>query len=384
MKTLLTLSLIVWACILHSQHGMYEEIKDNEISIPSSPAFSLLGVNPEMVTRPSDLRSFKVDWRIKNYNLAPDLALEAQPFWHLYYKHKNYQDYARINGFQKILSTMSLSFCTAKIDGVNHAAYAIKVNLYTEEDMIKNQDFIRVHTDRLRSESRAIDQMIDSFMIEKNRTTDKEEMSTLSEAIQTLEFEKSMIWENATASFHEAIENFNAANWNRSMLDIAVGRVYTYNNSSFDSLNFQKAGIGIWLNGCLRAGSKGLLTGMVRFTSVRGNRNRLFGVSYTYGSNKFNFYLETVYQRIGNYFDPDADEAFDPDESFAGLYSEDLGIGWLGFNPGAPRDRYTVTYGGNFNLNRNILLNFALRTELDNRLKWTKLIPVANIICLMK
>ena len=45
-------------------------MRKSEFAIPSSPAFSLLGVTPEMVTRPGSVQDFKVDWRLKNYNIA--------------------------------------------------------------------------------------------------------------------------------------------------------------------------------------------------------------------------------------------------------------------------------------------------------------------------
>jgi len=94
------IALIFFCCSLathrlNAQEEGYASLKASEMVIPSSPAFALLGVNPEMVLRPSDLKSFKVDWRIKNYNLAPDLALEAQPLWHFYYKKKANKPYRR-------------------------------------------------------------------------------------------------------------------------------------------------------------------------------------------------------------------------------------------------------------------------------------------------
>jgi hypothetical protein len=69
---------------LFSQEEVYEEVKNTEVSIPSAPAFAMLGVNPELVMRPADLRSFKVDWRIKNYNLEQDYFLTESETTEIY------------------------------------------------------------------------------------------------------------------------------------------------------------------------------------------------------------------------------------------------------------------------------------------------------------
>ena len=98
---ILILFFVIIASVNQAQKDVYDEVKNAEMSIPSAPAFAMLGVNPELVMRPSDLKSFKVDWRIKNYNLAPDLALEAQPFWHFYYKNITFDEYAAASRFAK-------------------------------------------------------------------------------------------------------------------------------------------------------------------------------------------------------------------------------------------------------------------------------------------
>ncbi|MBK8450168.1 MAG: hypothetical protein IPL42_09200 [Saprospiraceae bacterium] len=56
-----------------------------EFSIPVSPAFDLLGVNPCLVPKPSNLRNFKVDWSFKSYGLTPNLAIQTQPINEIYF-----------------------------------------------------------------------------------------------------------------------------------------------------------------------------------------------------------------------------------------------------------------------------------------------------------
>ena len=91
----------------------------------------------------------------------------------------------------------------------------------------------------------------------------------------------------------------------------------------------------------------------------KGDRNQVMtGVSYRYGSPRYNFFVETLYQ-FNSIYDPTIDDRFSKPE-------------------------ISLAYGGDFRLSRNILLNFALRTNFDQDFNFLKLIPVANIMCLMR
>ncbi|MBK9255410.1 MAG: hypothetical protein IPM42_07985 [Saprospiraceae bacterium] len=376
--------LIYFNSTLQSQDAIFDEVKHSDISIPSAPAFALLGVNPETVLRPSDLRSFKVDWRIKNYNLAPDLALEAQPLWHFYYKKKSFDEYARASGFAKKLSTLSLSLGTAKIDGINHAAYSIKVNLFKKDDPIDDTVLLKEIGASHEKQIVNINYRIDSLIVVRYESTNPSEKEQCDKELELLRYEKVLIHENSKTKYREIIEQHNGENWNRTMLDFAFGRVYTYDNGSIDSLKVRSAGMSIWVNGCLKAGKNGLVTGIFKYSKVFDSSNNLLGISYRYGSLKYNFYLETVYESLGNYYDPNQDAVFDEGETLAGKFAEDLGSGWLDFNNTSRTKQYTIAYGGDFRLSKNILLNFALRTQFSNDMKLSRLLPVANVVCLMK
>ena len=48
----------------------------------------------------------------------------------------------------------------------------------------------------------------------------------------------------------EAIrQTYTASNWNASMLDIAYGKVFSYDRANIDSLGMVNQGYGLWLNG---------------------------------------------------------------------------------------------------------------------------------------
>jgi hypothetical protein len=381
---ILILFFVTIASVNQAQKDVYDEVKNAEMSIPSAPAFAMLGVNPELVMRPSDLKSFKVDWRIKNYNLAPDLALEAQPFWHFYYKKRTFDEYAAASRFAKKLSTLSLSIGTAKIDNINHASYSIKLNLYKKNDVINDTFLLKQLRSEHRNQLQNFNAQIDSLVILRYQTTDPKRKNEIDKELDVIRYEMKNIDEISRLKYRNIIDQYNGENWNNTMLDAAFGSVFTYDNAGIDSLKVKRAGYALWLNGCLKMGDHGLMSGLFRYTRIVDSSNKMFGLNFRYGSQRYNFYAEVVYEILGNYFDPNQELAFDEDEYFAGKYIEDIGSGWLDFNNTETKTQYTMAYGGDFKLSRNILLNFALRTQFTSDIKLTRLLPVANIICLMK
>ena len=349
-------------------------------SIPSAPAFSLLGVNPEIITRPSDIKEFKVDWRIKNYKLAPDLALEGQPLWHLHFKKKGPNYLMESSQFLKILSTTSVSLATAKIDNVNHLAWALKCNLYKEHSLLDNSEFLKEKQNKLDAILGPLQKEIDSLNFQIHSIKDIDTIRFIKEKIRDLKFESKMKNQEVMQSLNEAADQFVIDHWNMSMLDAGFGRVYTYNNSAIDSLRLRKAGYGIWINGGKSLGKQGLLSGMIKINRIGINSDMIVGASYRYGSYRFNFFAELVMNRINN----NPENGFLDEEQFSDLRAVDLGVGWYGYQEGEAYTMWNLSYGGDFRLNNNILLNFSLRTNLNNKFKFNSFVPIANIICLMQ
>lgn len=348
-------------------------------AIPSAPAFSLLGVNPETVTRPSDVKSFKVDWRIKNYKVAPDLAFEAQPIWWLHTRKKGPDAYRNASPFARMVSTASFSLATAKLDNVNHLAYAIKFNIYKEHDPFLQGEFIEQKEEELFYDLDPIDLQIDSIQSVYSLTTSPQAKRELEQQLAALKSEKKMLTRMKMDEVAEEAVDLDAQNWNMDMVDVAFGRVFKYNNGGIDSLKFDGAGFGIWINAAKRAGKHGLVTGLIKVNKVGINTDVMLGASYRFGSKKYNFFAEMVYKYVGNNFD----NGFDIDEEFGNLYEEDLGNAWYEYGEGEGFSAWSVSYGGDFRLSKNVLLNFAIRTELANGFNFDRLIPVANLVCLM-
>lgn len=355
-------------------------VRNSEFAIPSAPAFSLLGATPELVTRAGSVQDFKVDWRIKNYNLAPDLALEAQPLWVLYYDRKGLDEYRRATPFMKTLSTLSVSFGTAKNDGINHFAYALKMSLFREKDPLSDPALLKQMAEELAEQQGPLKEYIKDLRAQLDTVSSREERLLLKEEIFNTRGEIAALQKQQKSELIQVQANYMAEHWNSSGLDIAFGKVYTYANE-FDTLNVQNAGYALWLNGNIRAGHRGLIGAIARVKKVGVNQDFMTGASYRFGGARFSFYGELVYESLRNF----SDSGFSEEELFASKYARDLDNGWLMFaEPIESISRITMSYGGDFRLSNGILLNFALRTKLDEKIKFKSLIPVANVTCLMR
>lgn len=357
-----------------------ELVRRSEFNIPSTPAFALLGVTPEMVTRPGVVQDFKVDWRIKNYTLAPDLALEAQPFWVLYYDRKGLSAYREASPLMKTLSTLSVSFGTAKMDGLNHFAYSLKLNLYREKDPVSDSELIQQMAEDLAQAEDPIKEKIAYLKSELDTASTQEVRLMVREEIYRSREELSSLRRNVKQQLIDVQHQYMQENWNSDAVDFAFGRVSTYNND-LDSLNIEKAGVGLWINGAKGIGRNGLLTGITKLKFIGENTDFMVGASYRFGGYRFSFYGEVVYENLRNH----SENGFSEDELFAYKYERDLGNGWAKFDKALVGiSQWNLTYGGDFRLSNGILLNFSLRTRLDENLKFKRLLPVANVTCLMR
>lgn len=380
-KILATIVFVILSLTLSAQYLDENMPEVTPMGIPSAPAFGLLGVNPEIISKPSDVKEFKVDWRIKNYKLAPDLALEAQPLWYLYYRKKSPSYYSTLDPVQRILSTTSLSLATAKIDNANHLSYAVKLNVYKEHDPYLDTKRVKSKEDEIKKETKKLIDTLESLRIQLSKENDLAKRDSFEQQIEYNRWQVANIKNEKIQEFKEESIDFVIENWNMDMVDLAFGRVYKYDNDAFDSLNFQKAGYGIWINAAKGIGKNGLVTAMIKSNRIGKNNDLLIGASYRYGSERYNFFAELVMNRMQNMFE----NGFDDEEQFANLRAPDLGQGWYMFEEGEERQTYwTMSYGGDFKLSKNILLNFSLRTELNGDLSFKRFLPIANIICLMK
>ncbi|MEL7123015.1 MAG: hypothetical protein AAFO07_26435 [Bacteroidota bacterium] len=337
-------------------------ISESEFAIPSAPAFSLMGVTPELVPRPGVVRNFKVDWRIRDYMGAPDLAIEALPVWMLFYNSGDLDKYRRSSGFGRMLSTLSFSLSTASFNSTNHLGYAVKLNLFRAKDPLNDQSILDDFHQQILEENADNDRLIEELEALLDRSESPEMRKVYRRQIKQLRQVNQETIRAKRTELESIRQSYTAANWNASMLDIAYGKVYSYDRADIDSLGMVNEGYGLWLNGGIKSGRNGYISGIVKLSRYGEVDAFQVGLSMRYGNPKYNFFLESFYERTTETVDIDPE--FDPFKF--------------------KQTNYRLSYGGDFRLSRSILLNFSLQTRFEQGFKFRDFLPIANLTCLMR
>lgn len=95
------------------------EIELDNLRTPTSPAFTLLGVAPTDVARPSTPRALATDLvsRTNRGSLIPsNYALEFAPYWLVSHPSLSYEEYTEPSSAQSIAQSFSISFATSRPD----------------------------------------------------------------------------------------------------------------------------------------------------------------------------------------------------------------------------------------------------------------------------
>src|SRR5690349_15139689 len=106
-------------------------ISPKELSIPPSPVFDLMGVTPSQVNHTNDIKDFKVDWSFKSWKLNPNLAIQSQPIWEMFYNRKDLAKYQQASSFMRRLSSFDVSIGSVQDEANDRRiGFAFKMNLY--------------------------------------------------------------------------------------------------------------------------------------------------------------------------------------------------------------------------------------------------------------
>lgn len=352
--------------------------KATEFAIPASPAFDLLGVNPSQIAKPSNIREFKVDWSFRSWRLKPNIALQAQPIWEIFYNKADLRAYQRANPLMKILSTLDISAGTVEDDNqLRRASMAVKLNLYRGADPLRDASiFESIDTSYRRLQLARMELINEANSFYKRARTDSARLS-IEHRRDSLEVEYDRVAAEQKVRIQEIAQKYIKDHWNASHLDVAYGKVFTYENPRVDSLRLRGFADAAWVNGSLGIGKKVLITGLVRYTMQQENHNDTIktvvkavettgnilsiGGSVRYGSPKFNFFAEFIYSK------GDTPKA---------ITDDNLNVTKLGF--------YSISYGGDWRISRNVMLSYGVRTDFSQDFKFKNLIPVASIACMMR
>src|SRR5690349_2145107 len=110
-------------------------VSPKELTIPAAPVFDLMGVTPSQINRTSDIKDFKVDWSFKSWRLNPNLAIQSQPFWEIFYNRKDLSRYQQASGLMRKLASVDVSIGTVQNEESDRRiGFATKINLIKRKD----------------------------------------------------------------------------------------------------------------------------------------------------------------------------------------------------------------------------------------------------------
>lgn len=379
------------------------KLGSRELSIPENPVFDLMGVTPAQVTRMGDIKNVKVDWSFKSWKLNPNIAVEGQPVWELFYNKKSLNKYQQASGFMRMLSTLDVSGGTIQSEtGDRRIGMAVKLALYHEKDPLLMRDYYTDIAAAADSERTALQNDLDILI----KQADTAKSIVLRHSLNNDILIANQRLADINAREKEEIRNrakiIVSENWNASSINIAAGKIFTYTTDSSGNLKKlllnRNTALGIWINGGIGIGKKVLLTGLVRssyyeellqFTLQDENdgtlsqaeavaKNTLIsaGANLRFGGSTFSFFTEFFYEHKGTRT---------ASQALAKVFNAPSGkqvvnstVHWDVVQP------YTITFGGDWRVSRNILLSFGIRSVFDKNFKNTAVLPVATIGCMMR
>lgn len=393
MKNQLWIIGLLWSISVNAQHSEPIPAPSGDFTIPAAPAYQLLDANASLVGRASVTRDFKVDWSLKSYRLAPNLALEMQPVWLLTYnKNNDVSRYRKAGYLMRTLTTLSASAGTLDgNDSTRFFSYALKLNLYRSHDPLLDEqlynDYQSSYEIALNTQRSELDSMLrDRKKLEPSTERDSLDANILRKENELYQFRKTF-----RDQLKQRQDEYRAKYWNASYVDIAWGRAFSFNPKladRIDSLSLENTGNAVWINASFGIGRRWLISGMFRTINKQGllrtsamdsltgspvittNKKDLFdfatGLNIRYGSVRYSFFIEGFLTRNRN---------------VAATMENGLDSG---NDLLVTEERLILAYGGDLRLGNNVLLNYGIRTTVNKSLKFGGMVPIASVTCLMK
>ncbi len=378
-------------------------LSPNEFSIPPSPVFDLMGVTPSQINRTSDIKNFKVDWSFKSWRLNPNLAIQSQPFWELLYNRKDLSKYQAASGFLRKLASLDLSMGTVQNEeNDRRIGIAAKFNLIKQKDPLMAKDLYDDIGQRFADEKKTLEVQLAELRQKLDSTANIMEKPGIRNEIKSTEEQLITLNSRRNTEINNRAKIFIAEHWNAASLDVAVGRVYTYQSDSAGTLKKlrlnRNTGFGVWINGGMPLGKKWMLSGLVRTTwyeeelnfllrnqvtleeteaaAVADNKIYSVGMNLRYGGPLYSFFVEFLYERKA---------LKTPVEALRDVFTEPADIEvvestvkWTTVHPNS------LSIGGDWRISRNVIINYGMRWVLDAKGKTQAFIPVAGISCMMR
>jgi hypothetical protein len=258
----------------------------NLLRAPLSPASSLLGISPNEIQRPTEVKSFMLSLQnaMQNITTLPSsFAIDVAPYW--FGKDKISQ---QLSERQSIFKTLVLSIAAknlqtkAKIDSTTQIGIGFKISLLTgtfdRADVIKLNGFFEDYANEFTKTEKsdktymAITSKIDSIGKRLVRIRDNapmDELQKLAIQIDSLSNLKTQRIEQLSVSFLKErkgnVKDFLATKPIRTgvKLDVAGGLVWDFPETKFDNAKVLKSSV--WLTGGYEHKNGFAVLGIVRY-----------------------------------------------------------------------------------------------------------------------
>ncbi len=393
--------------VLHAQNGSDNNkaarLSPKEFSIPPSPVFDLMGVTPSQVNKTSDIKDFKVDWSFKDWKLNPNLAIQSQPIWEIFYNRKNLSRYQQASPLMRKLASIDVSVGTVQNEESDRRiGFAVKMNIIREKDPLMAKELYEDIDGRFADEKTQLTEQLKELQTKLDSTKNVLEKPNLRNQINSTRETLLSLNSRRMEEINSRASVFVVENWNAASLDIAFGRVYTYQTDSAGSLRKlrlnRNTGMGLWLNGGVPIGKKLMLSGLARITqydeqidfllrntntleeenatAVAENNIYSLGVNLRYGSPIYSFFVEFLHESKTTKSAATAlQKTFDEPTDMEIVSSS---VNWTILHPNS------FTIGGDWRIGKNLMINYGMRWVMDNKGKTQAFIPVAGISCMMR
>ncbi len=378
-------------------------ISPKEFTIPASPVFDVMGVTPSQINRTSDIKDFKVDWSFKNWRLNPNLAIQSQPFWELFYNRKDLSKYQSASRFMRKLAALDVSIGSVQDENNDRRiGFALKGNLFRQLDPLMARDLYIEIGEKFKQERLDLEEQLRGLKNQLDTTSNILAKPAIRSQITATEEQINSLNSRRNTEINEKAKIFVSEHWNASALDFAFGRVYSYKTDSAGTLNSIRLNRNTawsgWINGSIGMGKKWLLTGLIRNSwyeeeldfkikdnntgdefdrkAVASNTLITTGLNLRYGGSIYTFFLEFLYEKKGFKTPVEAlSDVFAAPDGFTVTRSS---VKWDVVHPN------TLSFGGDWRISRSVILNYGMRCVFNDQWKFTGFTPVASIACMMR
>ena len=153
MKNFYTIILII--CVFIFQSLAQEAIDLSELKPPSSPAFTILGLQPTEIARPKTFEALEASllnsfFQENNFRLSNNLAIEFSPYWLASHPDLTFERYINPTIGDNILFNSSLSIGTVKYNSEvdtnivsTDIGFGYRTMIFTGRPLQKNEELIK-------------------------------------------------------------------------------------------------------------------------------------------------------------------------------------------------------------------------------------------------